>query len=140
MNEVDDRAASNPMIGAAHHPCENTVPPAWCVCGKCRDKIASERVCCNQAGCVLMIDKNLAAIVLNRDALRTAVNASRLRLCEREWDYSNDTMRHTAYKQYVYFAIGHTGKGKRICPPNCVLWRIRDMYPSVEPYVGFKNK
>ena len=83
----------------------------------------------------------MKALILNQTAIQTAVNSARLSLFERQWTYCNKTMRHTAYKQYIYYKVGRTGRGHRICPPSCVLWAIRDLWPATdnEEYTGFKD-
>jgi hypothetical protein len=117
--------------------------PDWCKCGNCREHFAIERHCCSSSidqPCVLQSDTNLRNIVLNEAAVTTAINACNVRLHERQWRYANNEMRYAAYRQYVFYKLGHLGKSVRVCPPSCVLWAIRDMWPAAEGehYSGFK--
>ena len=114
--------------------------PTWCYCGRCRKYFASEVKCCRTTPgqCILSSDAQIHHLVLNESAVVTAINASRLALHERQWTYPNNTMRITAYRQYIYYTIGHLGKGVRVCPPNCLLWAIRDKWPDNVGYTGFK--
>ena len=51
----------------------------------------------------------------------------------------NDNFRHAAYRQFVLWRFGHLGSGNRVVIPSCVVWAIRDRYPSADgTYTGFK--
>ena len=67
--------------------------PKWCHCGNCWEHSPQERHCCTDAAtrqCVLQCNSDLRDIVLKEAAIATAVNASRLRLHERQWNIWGD--------------------------------------------------
>ena len=55
---------------------------------------------------------------------------------------SNNGIRKTVYRMYVYGKYGHLGKGKRVRIPLCVRDRIRERWPEANPedYVGHKDE
>jgi P2X purinoceptor 7 len=52
---------------------------------------------------------------------------------------ANDNFRHAAYRQFVLWRYEHLGSGNRVVIPSCVVWAIRDRFPSPDgTYTGFK--
>ena len=48
-------------------------------------------------------------------------------------------MRHAAYRQFVLWRHGRIGQGVRRVIPSCVVWLIRDRFPSASgQYTGFQ--
>lgn len=65
--------------------------PRWCKCRCCCDIFPSEKVCCNEQPCITVSDKNLKSLIFNKVAVRTAVNASLVQLCEQQCSGSTRT-------------------------------------------------
>ena len=131
------------IVGMQHHPApDHGQVIRWCFCGRCRPMTVSKaRVCCRTSTglCILDSDPELCEIMLNTRSVVTAINSQRMLLNSSNWDYSNPNMRHAAYKQYIYATLGRIGKGVRVPVPSCVCWQIRDRWPSVDGYVGFRE-
>lgn len=51
--------------------------------------------------------------------------------------FTSRRYRYTAYRQFVWWAYGHLGEGRRVVIPSCVVTAIRKAFPSLE-YTGFK--
>ena len=52
---------------------------------------------------------------------------------------TNDNFRHAAYRQFGLWQFEHLGSGNRVVIPSCVLWAIRDRFPSPDGmYIAFK--
>ena len=67
------------------------------------------------------------ANVYRADVLAAAIN------------HENNGRRHDAYRQFTLWRHGRLGQGVRRVIPSCVVWRIRDEYPSSDgQYTGFK--
>lgn len=94
---------------------------------------AAERRCCRkgmpQGVCILHDeDSEMALVVLNQKVVTTAVSAARDLYAEgMHVGYSNDQLRHQAYRQYVYATAGRTGSGNRVVVPACVV-RKQEIY------------
>lgn len=51
------------------------------------------------------------------------------------------TFRKAAYRHYILDKHGYLGKGRRKVAPSCVVWEIREHYPSSTGiYMGFKER
>jgi len=56
-----------------------------------------------------------------------------------KFEYDNTNYRFAAYKQFISWINGRLGKHMRQVIPSCVVWSIRNKYPSEgEEYVPFK--
>ena len=55
---------------------------------------------------------------------------------------SNNVMRKTLYKKFIYIKYGHLGKGNRIPIVSCVTKKIRELFPEIDDnkYVGFHSE
>ena len=132
---------------AAAGPPAPPVPPPdadtpWCHCGRCRQMPRpEEQLCCRRrAGeCILQTAHNeLNDVVLRRNVLLVAVRHINDLFAYNEQP-GNDNFRHSAYRQFVLWRFDRLGSGNRVVIPSCVVWAIRDLYPSADGvYTGFK--
>ena len=116
-----------------------SISPPWCRCNMCRQMPTSkERKCCGQKRCKTF-EPGVRNVCLNSQVVATAINSD----CDtmvRTPKHDNRNMRHAAYRQYVMHEYGHLGKGNRVVIPSCVVWMIRDKWPSHDGnYTGFKE-
>ena len=124
-------------------PTRPSASPSWCKCGMCRcwvNQKKVERQCCRKTvGDCGLLDDDLVAVVLRPAVVRAAVNSDRM-LFARTVQYSNKTMRHQTYAQFVYHVVGPTGAGKRVVVPACIVAKIRQQWPSeTDSYTGFRK-
>ena len=136
-----------PSDAAAAGPPAPPVPPPdadtpWCHCGRCRQMPRpEEQLCCRRrAGeCILQTAHNeLNDVVLRRNVLLVAVRRMNDLFAYNEQP-GNDNFRHAAYRQFVLWRFDSLGSGNRVVIPSCVVWAIRDLYPSADGvYTGFK--
>ena len=115
--------------------------PPFCNCGCCsqRSICKVERRCCRQTAGQCVLQSNDVVDIFRDIVVRTAVSADRNTLCENRWEFTNNVLRHQAYKQFVFLVGGNTGMKKRLIIPSCVTWHIRDRWPSEDgAYTGFK--
>ena len=55
-------------------------------------------------------------------------------------DFSAQSYRKAAYRQYTLWVHGHQGRGNRKVIPSCVVVAVRIWYPSpTGMYMGFKE-
>ena len=113
--------------------------PSWCTCGRCREMPnPEERVCCGQLPCD-STSGDVAVCCLNTAVLRTAANRHASHKFRFQGDHSTASYRHLAYTQYVLLMYGHLGRGNRVVCPSCVVWLIRDTFPSPDgTYKGYR--
>jgi len=70
--------------------------------------------------------------------LTLAIRA-RFDILAEEPDYSTNTFRKAAYKQYYLWKYGKLGKGNRRVLPSCVVHAIRRHYPSPDGlHMGYR--
>ena len=111
----------------------------WCVCGLCRRMPdGRENVCCRKRTCVTSY-VILSNICLHREVLVLAIRAT----CDIRADvpdYSTNSYRKAAYRQYVLWKYGKLGSGNRRVVPSCVVLAIRRAYPAPDGvYLGFRQ-
>lgn len=116
---------------------ENAGP--WCVCGVCRRMpTEEENVCCKKRTCVtsyIMFN----TVCLDREVLQLAIRA-RCDIQADEPDYSTQSYRKAAYRQYTLWKYGKLGRGNRKILPSCVVLAIRQAYPAPDGvYMGFRR-
>ena len=113
--------------------------PEWCVCGVCRVMpLDIENKCCGKRKCVTSytIFNN---ICIDREVLTLAIRA-RFDILADKIDYSTNSFRKAAYRQYCLWKYGKLGRGNRRVLSSCVVLTIRRVYPSADGiYMGFKN-
>ena len=96
----------------------------WCVCGVCR-RMPDERenVCSRRRTCVTSC-AIFSNINLDQEVLVLAIRAR----CDIRADvpnYSTNSYRKAAYRQYVLFKYGKLGSGNLRVVPSCVVLTIR---------------
>ena len=114
----------------------------WCKCGRCREQpTPEEQVCCRRSRgpCITVTAADaLSLVCLNRVVLNVAVKDRNDLFGRNDNPESNQTLRHTAYRQFVLWRHGRLGAGNRIVIPSCVVWSIRGRFPSEDgQYTGF---
>ena len=118
---------------------ETVRKPDYCTCGLCQEMpTAKENKCCKKRHCISRsnVFKN---ICIDKENLETAIRSLSDTYVFTPY-YSNRSMRHAAYRQYVMWKHGHVGARRRIVIPSCCVWSIRKAYPSpIDQYTGFKN-
>ncbi|XP_064472178.1 P2X purinoceptor 7-like [Ornithodoros turicata] len=117
----------------------------WCTCGSCRSMdTGREDVCCRDVpaamqkmpvGCVA------TAAEFQASCLTEIVVQLALQMLENQGVFRNTPLheryRHVAYKQCASWLWGRLEEGDRRVLPSCVVWAIRDKFPSTF-YTGFK--
>ena len=71
------------------------------------------------------------SICLNEDVLQVALSGWN-DLREDDKQYENNNFRFIAYRQYILWCHGHMGRRNRTPLPNCVLQKIREVFPDDE--------
>ena len=111
----------------------------WCVCGVCRVMpLDIENKCCGKRKCVTSYTM-FNNICIDREVLTLAIRA-RFDILAEEVDYSTNSFRKAAHRQYCLWKYGNLGRGNRRVLPSCVVLTIRLVYPSADGIcMGFKN-
>lgn len=112
----------------------------WCYCSICAyDESIYEDVCCRNpkilpnekfAGHICITNtSSFSSICLNKDVLEVALEGwNDMRGDNKE--YKNENYRFIAYRQFIWWCHGHMGKKNRTPLPNCVLRKIREIFPD----------
>lgn len=113
--------------------------PEWCVCTVCRVMpLEIENLCCKKRTCVTSF-RMYENICLDREVLTLAIRA-RFDIMAEEPDYSSNSFRKAAYRQYCLWKYGKLGKGNRRVLPSCVVNTIRRYYPAPDGvYMGYRR-
>ena len=102
--------------------------PEWCDCSVCRPMpLDVENVCCRKRTCVTSFAM-YEHVCLDREVLTLPIRA-RFDILAEEPDYSTNSYRKAAYRQYCLWKYGKLGKGNRRVLPSCVVLKIRSFYP-----------
>ena len=111
----------------------------WCICGVCRRmQDEQENVCCQKRTCVTSYVM-FNTTCLDREVLQLAITA-RCDIRADEPDYSTQSYRKAAYRQYTLWKYGTLGRGNRQILPSCVVATIRQAYPAPNGnYMGFRR-
>lgn len=117
--------------------------PAWCKCGRCQEMpTPEEQHCCQESveECILLRSAvQIRKVVLNRCVLTVAVRERNILLALNDDETSNRTLRHAAYRQYIFWQYDNLAAGKRIVP-SCVVSKIRNTYPKATgQYTGLRT-
>ena len=116
---------------------QNLTP--WCVCRKCHVMdSAEENKCCRQRDCVTN-SSAFDSLVLNCKTLNIAI-IHRSNFFVSTPDYTSQSYRKAAYRQFIIWKYGHLGSQNRRVAPSCVVWAIRYKYPAPDGnYLGHKD-
>ena len=115
----------------------NNLP--WCICGQCRHMaLEVENICCRQRICITR-EEFFQCAVLDMGVLSIAiVNHSDVFADDPE--YTPASYRKASYRQWILWQHGYLGRANRRVIPSCVIWAVRDRYPSPNGlYLGFKK-
>ena len=121
---------------------EEQPPPSdlpWCKCGVCSPmETEQENVCCNKRQCITSF-RTFYNICLDRDILEVCIKA-RCDIRADEFNFSMESFRKAAYRQFALWTYGKLGRGNRRVLPACAVRMIRRAYPSPDGrYMGFRN-
>ena len=113
--------------------------PDWCKCGVCRPMPSEEEnKCCGKITCVTSY-ATFRNVCTDRDVLIMAIRA-RCDIRADEMDYSMNSFRKAAYRQYILWRYRKLGRGNRKVCSSCVVLTIRLVYPAEDwQYMGFRR-
>ena len=113
--------------------------PTWCVCGVCRVMpTEEENKCCGKICCVTSF-VTFQNTCTDRDILLIAIRA-RCDIRVEDPDYSTNSYRKAAYRQYILWRYKKLGRGNRRVCPSCVVLTIRHIFPADDGnYMGFRR-
>ena len=113
--------------------------PSWCTCSVCHPMPSEEEnKCCGKVRCVTSY-VTFQNTCTDRDVLVLAIWA-RCDIRAEEPDYSTNSFRKAAYRQYILWRYKKLGRGNRRVCPSCVVLTIRQLYPAEDGiYMGFKR-
>ena len=98
-----------------------------------------EKVCCRKKNCDAKKPR-FKKLCLDPDYLELSIKSSADIRNDRQ-NNSTRTFRKAAYRHYILDKHGYLGKGRRKVAPSCVVWEIREHYPSPSGiYMGFKER
>ena len=99
-----------------------------------------------RAGKCLLPEKNLCYFLRNvqhhlfRSGSFTVAITARCDIRADEPDYSTQSYRKAAYRQYTLWKYEKLGRGNRKILPSCVVTTIRQAYPAPDGnYMGFRR-
>ena len=99
--------------------------------------LEEENVCCGKR-CATSF-RMYENICLDREVLVLAIRA-RFDIRAEEPDYSSNSFRKAASRQYCLWKYGKLGKGNHRVLPSCVVLTIRRYYPAPDGvYMGYKR-
>lgn len=121
---------------------EEPTPPTdlpWCRCRVCLPmETEQENVCCKKRQCITSY-RTFNNICLDRDILEVCIKA-RCDIRADEFNFSMESFRKAAYRQFALWKYGKLGRGNRRVLPACAVRMIRQAYPSPDGrYMGFRN-
>ena len=77
-------------------------------------------------------------ICLDRDILEICIKA-RSDIQAEEFNFSMESFRKAAYRQFALWRYGKLGRGNGRVIPSCAVLKIRDTYPAPHGrYMGFR--
>lgn len=117
----------------------NNSSPEWCRCGVCRPMPTDqENLCCKRVNCITRFQV-FNNICLDRDILEVCIKA-RCDIRADDFNFSMESFRKAAYRQYILWKYGKLGRGNRRVVPSCAVLSIWHAYPSPDGrYMGFQS-
>jgi len=110
----------------------------WCVSRLCTNGNRA-RKCLLQETPVHTSYRTFNNICLDRDILEVWIKA-RCDIRADEFNFSMESFRKAAYRQFALWKYGKLGRGKRRLLPACAVRMIRQAYPSPDGrHMGFRN-
>ena len=125
--------------GIPEQPSPLEEQPPWCQCHICRPmESEQENLCFKKRTCITSYT-SFSNICLDREILEVCIKA-RCDIRAEEFNFTMESFRKAAYRQYVLWTYGKLGRGNRRVIPACVVRMIRAAYPAPDgQYMGFKN-
>ena len=94
--------------------------------------------CCGKARCITSF-VTFHNTCTDREVLVLAIRA-RCDIRVDDPDYSTNSYRKAAYRQYILWRYKKLGRGNRRVCPSCVVLTIRHIYPANDgTYMGFRR-
>lgn len=112
--------------------------PDWCKCRVCMPMSSEEEnVCCKRVTCITSYT-SFANICLDRDIWEVCIKA-RCDIRADKFNFSGESFRKAAYRQFALWQYGKLGRGNRKVIPACSVRRIRAQYPASDgKYMDFR--
>ena len=132
----------NLITGDTDHPSPEGPPeselPEWCLCGVCRPMpTPEENKCCGKPP--MTFYEPFQNICIDREVLTVAIRA-RCHVRVEELDYTSNSFRKAAYRQFILWRFGKLGRGNRNVCPACTVRIVREPYPALDgQYLGFRR-
>lgn len=115
-------------------------PPSFCKCGHClfMDK-PKMNFCCEQDICVTF--EPTFQDLTKKSVLEVAGIINYCDTFHDIPDFNNSNKyRNSAYRFFILWQVGKLGRHARVCPPACVVARIRQLYPRNDAnYTGYES-
>ena len=113
--------------------------PSWCTCGVCQPMPSEEEnKCCDKIRCVTSF-VTFQNTCTDRDVLIMAIRG-RCDIRAEEPNYSTNSFRKAAYRQYILWRYNKLGRGNRRVCSSCVVLAIRHLYPAEDGiYMGCRR-
>lgn len=111
----------------------------WCQWRVCLPmETEQENVCCKKRQCITSY-RAFNNICLDRDILEVC-NKARCDIRADGFNFSMESFRKAAYRQFALWKYGKLGRGNRQVLPSCTVRMIPQAYPSPDGrYMGFRN-
>ena len=132
--------ARNLTVDEPEEPALPDNTPQWCRCGVCRPMPdEQENLCCKRVTCLTSY-RVFSNICLDRDILEVCIKA-RSDIQAEEFNFSMESFRKAAYRQFALWRYGKLGRGNRRVIPSCAVLKIRHSYPAPDNrYMGFRAR
>ena len=136
--DIIQRLSARAGSSAASTPV--SAKPSWCHCGCCKqEKREKERVCCQHKPCIATSE--FSAVCLNKYVLEAVARRHIDWLADDQpVIIPNNLLRKACYRQYIAWRYNYLGARNRRVSPSCVVWRVRENFPSSNGgYMGYMS-